>query len=181
VCVYVGGYIYVCMCLSVCICVRVCSLINVYFLVQLFIRLFIHSFINRVETLSGVNAYDCEKCKTKTTAEKNASLLNVPSVLTVQLKRFSQKSYDNGEIVKLDHLVDYPSTLFLEPYLSEVEKKVVGESDGEYYQRIDQRSKEGELTLCGVIVHIGCTISNGHYVAYVRCSTNKKVEARFYL
>ena len=150
-----------------------------YSLMHSFTYSLIHFFNNRVETLSGVNAYDCEKCKTKTTAEKNASLLNVPSVLTVQLKRFSQKSYDNGEIVKLDHLVDYPSTLFLEPYLSEVEKKVVGESDEEYYQRIDQRSKEGELTLCGVIVHIGCTISNGHYVAYVRCSTNKKVTIVF--
>ena len=132
-----------------------------------------------METLNGANAYDCAICKTKTTAEKNASLLNVPSVLTIQLKRFSQKSYDNGEIIKLNHLVDYPLKLDLEHCLSEVEKKVENknknESDLDYYNRIEYRKKEGELTLCGVIVHIGCTISNGHYVAYVRCSETKKV------
>lgn len=155
-----------------------------------------------METLNGSNAYDCAICKTKTTAEKNASLLNVPSVLTIQLKRFSQKSYDNDEIVKLNHLVDYPLKLDLEHCLSEIEKKVENkdknenvklqniynesknknESDIDYYNRIEERKKEGELILCGVIVHIGCTISNGHYVAYVRCSENKKVhKILFYL
>lgn len=144
------------------------------------LKIILYNLVNRVETLNGANAYDCAICKAKTTAEKNASLLNVPSVLTIQLKRFSQKSYDNGEIIKLNHLVDYPLKLDLEHCLSEVEKKVENtnkknESDLEYHNRIEERKKEGELVLCGVIVHIGCTISNGHYVAYVRCSENKKV------
>jgi hypothetical protein len=101
-------------------------------------------------------------------------------VLAVQLKRFSLENFESNELSKIKHFVEYPKTLDLEPFLSEVEKKVENESEEEYYLRIVERKKEAELELCGVVVHLGSTLSNGHYVAYVRCKSEKKVRIKNY-
>jgi uncharacterized UBP type Zn finger protein len=100
---------------------------------------------------------------------------NVPSVLAVQFKRFSLENFESNELSKIKHFVEYPKILDLEPFLSEVEKKVENESEEEHYLKIVNRKKEAELELCGVVVHLGSTLSNGHYVAYVRCKSDKKV------
>ena len=40
-----------------------------------------------IETLKDDNAYFCEKCAAKQTAEKSIKFKNLPKILTLQLKR----------------------------------------------------------------------------------------------
>ena len=196
--------------------------------------------------MSGTNAYDCSKCKKRSTAERDSSIQSAPHVLAVQLKRFYHTRFAH-ENKKLNHFVEYDLELDLNPYLSErIEETMqiknkkytgihdngnaeveveaedqlrdgkimtgagrenvegVGEdiSSGRVEKIIVQYSTEhsrsflsdrtqmndiGEnrkirkslkeekssiMQLFAIIVHLGCTINNGHYVAYVRCSTS---------
>ena len=203
--------------------------------------------------MSGTNAYDCSKCKRRSTAERDSSIQSAPHVLAVQLKRFYHTRFAH-ENKKLNHFVEYGLELDLNPYLSDQNpyllekieetiqiknKKCTGIHDngnaeveveaedqcrdgkvmtgvgreniegvGEdisigrvekiiaHYSTEHSRSflsdrtqmndveenrkirknlkaeKSSIMQLFAIIVHLGCTINNGHYVAYVRCSTS---------
>ncbi|KZT62824.1 cysteine proteinase [Calocera cornea HHB12733] len=107
---------------------------------------------SRVEILKGADAYECEKCKTKVQAEKSCALIGTPPVLTVYLKRFETM---NGR--KLQHLVQYPSVLDLNPYLAK-DKDVPPVASTRY-------------RLTAVVCHEGFTAHSGHYTAIVQTST----------
>lgn len=68
----------------------------------------------RIESLAGHNAYSCSTCKTQTSAQKGLTLETLPSIIPIQLKRFS---YENYECRKINASVDYPAELDLSPYV----------------------------------------------------------------
>ena len=171
---------------------------------------------HRIEKLFGANAYDCSQCKKKTTAERNSYVQTVPSVLTVQLKRFCHVKGSSES--KLNHFVEYPIILDLSPFLSENDvegENKIGEGEKEVeverevgveverdstikvrrnsqikdkfgniiqHENLNQnkrnfsgnRKRKTRLNLFAVVVHLGCTLNNGHYVAYVLCSTSNR-------
>ena len=123
--------------------------------------------------LHGVNEYHCEKCGKKSRAERKANVQKIPSVLTLQLKRFCHGKFN--ESTKINHFVEYPLRLDLSPFLSDVVKEVEGESDVDHCTRLLKQKNDSLLELSSVIVHLGDSVSNGHYIAYVRSRDIKEV------
>ncbi|KAL3634466.1 ubiquitin-specific protease ubp2 [Castilleja foliolosa] len=92
-----------------------------------------------------------EKLKVKTDAAKTMLITKVPSVLTIQLKRFIHDA--RGRLSKLNGHVNFRETIDLKPYM-------------------DPRCSEGDsfrYRLVGLVEHLG-SMRGGHYVAYVRGS-----------
>ncbi|GFQ05339.1 ubiquitin carboxyl-terminal hydrolase 2 [Phtheirospermum japonicum] len=92
-----------------------------------------------------------EEVKVKRDATKTILIRKVPSVLTIQLKRFSQDA--RGRLSKLNGHVNFRETIDLKPYM-------------------DPRCSEGEsfrYRLVGLVEHLG-SMRGGHYVGYVRGS-----------
>ena len=69
------------------------------------------------ELLSGDNQYSCSGCDQKVDAYKGLSFLEMPYLLTIQLKRFTY-DYASMRRVKLNSFVSFPMFLDLEPYMS---------------------------------------------------------------
>ncbi|KAI0677336.1 hypothetical protein C8Q78DRAFT_1065906 [Trametes maxima] len=104
-----------------------------------------------VDHLRGADKYKCEKCKKLVNADKQFTIEEAPTVLTVHLKRFSPMGR------KIAHPVAYPERLTLQPYMSE-------EKFGLSY------------TLYGVISHAGGGPNSGHYYAHVKASNGSWYE-----
>jgi len=97
----------------------------------------------QVDKLRGHNKYKCEKCKSLVNADKQFTIHDAPTCLTVHLKRFSPLGR------KITHTIDYNSVLDLQPAMSE----------GQYGPR---------YSLYGVISHAGGGPHSGHYFAHVK-------------
>jgi len=106
----------------------------------------------QVEYLSGDNLYECDKCLTKVVATKQFKVSNSPNTLILHIKRFS------GKCGKLDNFVKFSRQLSIENLT--VSKGCGSDS---YYIR-------------AIVVHIGVTISSGHYVAYARIGSGRWIE-----
>eukprot|EP00258_Populus_trichocarpa_P029921 XP_024445940.1 ubiquitin carboxyl-terminal hydrolase 23 isoform X2 [Populus trichocarpa] len=98
----------------------------------------------------GEKQYQCQRCKQKVRAKKRLTVHKAPHVLTIHLKRFH--AHDPGR--KVDKKVIFDRSLDIKPFVS-----------GSY---------EGELkySLYGVLVHYGHNTHSGHYVCFVRTSSN---------
>ncbi|KAL3642024.1 ubiquitin-specific protease ubp2 [Castilleja foliolosa] len=102
-----------------------------------------------------------EKLKVKRDATKTVLITKVPSVLTIQLKRFSQDA--RGRLSKLNGHVNFKERIDLKPYM-------------------DPRCSGGELfsyRLVGLVEHMG-SMRGGHYVAYVRGKSKENGDCVWY-
>ncbi|KAK9284688.1 hypothetical protein L1049_023864 [Liquidambar formosana] len=99
------------------------------------------------EILDGENKYQCSRCKSYEKAWKKLTVLEVPNVLTIVLKRFQ-----SGNFGKLNKPVRFPLLLNMAPYMS-------GTSD-----------KSPLYDLYAVVVHLDYMNAafSGHYVCYVK-------------
>jgi len=103
------------------------------------------------ELLTGREAYECDKCRTKRDAEKRYTIQQLPEVLCIHLKRFR---CDGGWLtgtknskpvtVPTDEVLDLSD--FVDPSVS---------SEGAQYQ------------LYAFVQHIG-SLGSGHYISYAR-------------
>ena len=91
------------------------------------------------------------RCKKPVNADKQFTIQEAPSVLTVHLKRFSPMGR------KIGHPIRYDERLSLEPFMSEG-------SYGPTY------------TLYGVICHAGGGPNSGHYYAHVKAANENWYE-----
>eukprot|EP00794_Sanderia_malayensis_P012688 gene12688-13990_t len=84
------------------------------------------------ETLDGNNQYFCEKCKSKQDAHKGLKFLSFPSLLTIQLKRFTF-DYNTGQRIKLHNRVTFPDIFKLNEFVhqEEDEKEIKEKYDDE--------------------------------------------------
>jgi ubiquitin C-terminal hydrolase len=73
----------------------------------------------RSDKLEGDNKYACDTCAEKTEALKGQKFINVPQILTLQLKRFDL-DYTTFQRKKIDDRVSFPFLLDLNKYLSDV-------------------------------------------------------------
>lgn len=105
--------------------------------------------ITKPDMLDGDNKYSCPKCKTLTVAQKKFTLHSLPTVLTIQLKRFN---YNNYYGTKISKHVSYPEYIDLRPFMSETE------GPEEWYH------------LYAVLVHSGVSCHSGHYYCFVVAS-----------
>jgi len=111
-------------------------------------------FINRImasETLRDVNKYWCSECSRLNEAQRTVSYEVLPSVLVLQLKRFTT----TASRTYVSKLTDYiPTPLIMDCFC--------------------QKCREGpgapihKYRLYSVILHLGASLASGHYIACVR-------------
>ncbi|XP_021886853.1 ubiquitin carboxyl-terminal hydrolase 21-like [Carica papaya] len=94
--------------------------------------------------------FKCENCKETVLKEKQLMVDRAPSVATFHLKRFKNHGIFVDKIYK--H-VKFPLELDLQPYTSSEEVEL------KYY-------------LYAFVVHVGKSLTDGHYFCYVRSSLN---------
>ncbi|KAJ6731739.1 UBIQUITIN CARBOXYL-TERMINAL HYDROLASE [Salix purpurea] len=98
----------------------------------------------------GEKQYQCQRCKQKVRAKKRLTVHKAPHVLTIHLKRFH--AHDPGR--KVDKKVIFDRSLDIKPFVS-----------GSYEEDL-------KYSLYGVLVHYGHNTHSGHYVCFVRTSSN---------
>lgn len=104
------------------------------------------------EILRSDNKYWCSECRRLNEAQRSVSYDVLPTVLVLQLKRFTtvaSKTY----VSKLTDFIPTPFTL--DCFCTECSKP--GPGDGRHRYR-----------LYSVILHLGASLASGHYIAYVR-------------
>jgi ubiquitin carboxyl-terminal hydrolase 20/33 len=94
------------------------------------------------EKLAGADSYYCENCKSKNECMKEMSLCELPEVLVIHLKRFSNNSGGWSGNSKISKTVVFPVATNLEVMSS-------------------------SYRLTGFVQHIG-SLSSGHYIAYCK-------------
>jgi len=102
------------------------------------------------ETLRDVNKYWCSECRRLNEAQRSVSYEVLPTVLILNLKRFTtvaSKTY----VSKLTDFIPTPFTL--DCFCTECN----GIAGGRHKYR-----------LYSVILHLGASLASGHYIAYVR-------------
>jgi len=103
------------------------------------------------ETLRDVNKYWCSECRRLNEAQRSVSYEALPTVLVLQLKRFTtvaSKTY----VSKLTDFIPTPFTL--DCFCAECNSGV----------------SKHKYRLYSVILHLGASLASGHYIAYVRAS-----------
>ena len=103
------------------------------------------------EILRSDNKYWCSECRRLNEAQRSVSYSVLPTVLILQLKRFTtvaSKTY----VSKLTDFI--PTPFSLDCFCSECSKPGC--------------SARHQYRLYSVILHLGASLASGHYIAYVR-------------
>ncbi|XP_028159564.1 uncharacterized protein LOC135073757 [Ostrinia nubilalis] len=102
------------------------------------------------EYLRDQNKYWCERCLRYNEARRSVAYSRLPRLLVLQLKRFS------GGMEKITRHAPTPLLMpcFCEPCA----------------RRLPEQQPQHRYILWGVIMHLGQTLTGGHYVAYARDS-----------
>ncbi len=105
------------------------------------------------ERLVGANKYSCMNCEKKTYAIKKLTIFKAPKYLTIVLKRFKHVSIGGKYIEQKDkRIIEYPLVLDVTPFMNKRRQykcKILYE-------------------LHGVLVHMGSTTNNGHYISIIK-------------
>ena len=109
------------------------------------------------EVLEGDNAYQCDLCAARVTAERRVYIQHLPNIMVFALRRFDF-DLDTMSRRKLNDYCEFPMEIDLLEYTAEgLNLKGKGETcPAEYYQ----------YRLRGVVVHSG-TAESGHYYSFI--------------
>jgi len=120
------------------------------------------------EVLEGDNAYQCDHCEAKVTAERRVSIRHLPNIMIFALRRFDF-DLDTMNRLKLNDYCEFPMEIDLEPYtveglsrkdaLKEQKEAPSRKFPDDYYQ----------YRLRGIVVHLG-TAESGHYYSFIEDS-----------
>lgn len=88
------------------------------------------------EILEGTNAYFCEVCDKKVSAEKGIKLVKGPKILTIVLNRFTL-DYSTFQRVKLQDRVSFSSVINFNDYLNGYD----GIKNKKYEQEVERMQK----------------------------------------
>lgn len=119
------------------------------------------------ETLEKDNAYQCDNCSKKVTAEKREILTTLPNILLVHLKRF-ELNFDGGNS-KVNNYFEFPQDLNLEAFTKPPRFKDGPSADLGKNEPKTLPKSYYTYKLRGVIVHSG-SINHGHYYSFIRDS-----------
>lgn len=121
-----------------------------------------------VEKMENENAYFCERCNSKQTAEKSIKFKTVPKILNLQLKRF-EFDWNTNMRVKIHDEVGFPAELDLSKYMvdSDLMEQLNKEKQNEEVEMQDVQADSLQYELIGVLVHTG-NAGFGHYYAFIK-------------
>ncbi|KAK9890151.1 hypothetical protein WA026_008957 [Henosepilachna vigintioctopunctata] len=108
----------------------------------------------RVELLDDDDKIMCSKCQSLQTSTLQQTIKTLPIVASFHLKRF-QYSEKVEKIEKISTSITFPEMLDMTPFIGRAKKESPFPSDNRY-------------TLFAVINHLGNSMNEGHYIAYVR-------------
>lgn len=119
--------------------------------------------------MENENAYFCERCNSKQTAEKSIKFRTVPTILNLQLKRF-EFDWEANMRVKLNDEIGFPADLDMSKYM--VDPDVIQQLEKDKQQNGDLKAQESlpeslQYELIGVLVHTG-NAGFGHYYAFIK-------------
>lgn len=125
-----------------------------------------------VEVMKEDNAYFCEKCQSKQTAEKSVRFKNYPPLINIQLKRF-EYDWERDMRVKIHDEIAFPNILNMEPYLVEESLRDKKEKDDKKANNNNAIPEEDSFyyELYGVAIHSG-NAGFGHYYAFIKNFTD---------
>lgn len=104
-----------------------------------------------VEYLVGNNKTMCSKCQSLQESTIQYTIKTLPIVASFQLKRFEYSK----KMEKITTSITFPEMLDMTPFIGGSKKESPFPSDNRY-------------TLFAVINHLGNSMNEGHYIAYVR-------------
>eukprot|EP01039_Chlorochromonas_danica_P010659 gene10659-11821_t len=131
----------------------------------------------RSELMDGENKIHCDVCEEKKAVQRFTSLLHLPPLLIIHLKRFDL-DFNTFETVKLNSRLAFPMVINLYPYTKDgINKKQQEEEEEEGNNEQEEngllREEDCEYELEGVLVHAGIA-QGGHYYAFLRNSSDGK-------
>lgn len=122
------------------------------------------------------DGYTCRICRsTQQEILKRLSLpaASLPSILTIQIKRFKHLSNTTASSLKIDTPVSFPLVLDMSPYTGSFSSAIshAGLQDIEFdvSKNHQDEQRRRKYHLYGLICHIG-SLDSGHYTAYIRKS-----------
>jgi len=111
----------------------------------------LHSYTSQ-EKLTDSEKYYCGRCHEKQEATKKFTVVELPEVLCLQLKRFRWRTVLRN---KIDAYVQFPTVL-----------------DMEEYSRLDATQGPALFQLYGVVIHHGAGSLSGHYTSCCRSAVD---------
>ncbi|KAL3289741.1 hypothetical protein HHI36_023138 [Cryptolaemus montrouzieri] len=105
----------------------------------------------RVEYLGDNDKIMCSKCQSLQKSTIQLTIKTLPIVASFHLKRFQYSE----KMEKISTSISFPEMLDMAPFIGKSKNESPFPSDNRY-------------TLFAVINHLGNSINNGHYIAYVR-------------
>lgn len=122
------------------------------------------------ETLEGDNAYQCDLCNAKVTAQRRLGLRHLPNILIVALRRFDY-NLDTMRRMKVNNYYEFPWEIDLEPYTIEgLHKK---DSDLHHSSSPGFPADYYQFRLRGVVIHTG-SAEGGHYYSFIQDRSTSK-------
>lgn len=106
---------------------------------------------SKTEALDDENRFTCPSCIHKVRSESIHTIINLPQILIINLKRFSMNAFGMFGRKKQNRII-YPLELDLTDIVND--------------------SNEYKYMLVGVNMHLGFSINHGHYVSIVKLSTD---------
>eukprot|EP01080_Neovahlkampfia_damariscottae_P001684 gene1684-453_t len=113
------------------------------------------------DRLEGENQYYSEHEGRHVDAVKTYSILKLPEILTLHLKRF-EFDYERRKNNKINDRLEFPRKLDLFPYTVDCMKNLESSTNKNY-----------QYELVGVVVHIG-TADSGHYYSFIMERSTRK-------
>jgi ubiquitin C-terminal hydrolase len=135
----------------------------------------------KIIKFSGKDCYDCSNCQQKTEANQFVSLVYLPKILCVHLKRFyfsGNNDSNSQQLMKINHFVSFPLELSCENLQNPIIPRQQQQRQQHQKKSKDAQLKEEEeeeefYELRSVIVHRGESMNNGHYVCYLQREPNR--------
>jgi len=126
------------------------------------------------ETLKDDDMVQCSKCNEKTCDKKYTSIVHLPTVLILHIKRFKASSYSH--FAKNTRLVKFGETLDMKKYYKKPSQAPATQSEDELEDQLLSKSNtkfKSSLTykLTGVVNHRG-SLTAGHYYSFVYDNAN---------
>jgi ubiquitin carboxyl-terminal hydrolase 1 len=122
------------------------------------------------ETLRENNKYLCAECSRLNEAQRSVQYELLPKVLVLQLKRFTATCNKSAFMSKINDYIPTPFTMNC--FCTQCMPPDAHHFPGD---QLPLQPKH-HYRLFAVIMHLGATLASGHYIAYVRASTDLNIE-----
>lgn len=116
------------------------------------------------ETLRENNKYWCEECSRLNEAQRSVQYELLPRVMVLQLKRFTASG--SKYVSKINDYI--PTPFIMNCFCNEC----MPPQPHHQQHRQQAPEKKHHYRLYAVIMHLGATLASGHYIAYVRASSD---------